>query len=45
MECCIYDKIFDTLLIKEKQLLHRTVSKLGQILRVDKAGFLRPSHN
>ena len=45
MECCIYDKMFDTLLIKDKQLLHRKLSKLGQILRLDKAGFLRPSHN
>ena len=41
-----YDKIFVTVLIKEleNKLLHLKVSKLGQILHVDKTGFLRPSH-
>ena len=46
MECCIHDKkIYNTYqLIKDKILLHFKVSKLGQILCVDKIGFFRPSH-
>ena len=36
--------MFVTLLIKDKKLLHFKVSKLDQILCVDKIGFLRPGH-
>ena len=32
------------LLCKDKKLLHFKVSKLGQILCIDKPGFLRSSH-
>ena len=41
MKCCICDEIFMTMLIKDKMLLRFKVSKLGQILHVDKTGFLR----
>ena len=44
MEFCTSDEIFVKMLIKDKKLLHFKVSKLGQILCVDKTGFLRPSH-
>ena len=44
MECCIYDDIFVAILVKDKKLLHFEVSQLGQILRVDKTGFLRPGY-
>ena len=39
-----YDKMLVTLLIKDKKLLHFKVSKLDQILCVDKIGFLGPGH-
>ena len=44
MDFCIYDDILDAILITDKNLLHFKLSKLGQIIRVDKTGFLRPSH-
>ena len=45
MECCIYDDdIVVAILVKDKKLLHFEVSQLGQILRVDKTGFLRPGY-
>ena len=37
MVCCIYDEIFDTILIKDNKLLHIII---GEILHVDKIGFL-----
>ena len=37
-------EMFITILITDKNLLQFEVSKLGQILGVDKTGFLRPSH-
>ena len=40
-----YDDILDTILITDKTSLHFKLSKSGQILRVDKAGFPRHSHN
>ena len=42
MECTIYGEHFATILIKDKKLLHIKVSKLGQILHVDKTGFSSP---
>ena len=44
MDLCIYDDKLDTILITDKKLLHFKHSKSGQILRVDKTGFPRPSH-
>ena len=44
MEFCTYGKILVAILIKDKKLLYFKVSKFGQILYVDKTGFLRPSH-
>ena len=44
MEFCIYDGILVTTLSKDKKLLHLKISKLCQILCVDKTGFIRPSH-
>ena len=41
---CIYGDILDTIWITDKKLLHFELSKLGQILRVDKIGFPRLSH-
>ena len=40
----LYDDTLDTIQITDKKLLHVTLSKLGQILRVDKTCFPRPSH-
>ena len=40
-DLCIYDDILDTILITEKKLLHFLLSKLGQILSVDK---IRSNH-
>ena len=34
-----YDDILDTIRITDKKLLHFKLSKLGQILCVDKTGF------
>ena len=44
MDFCIYNDILDTNRITDKKLLHFKLSKLGQILHVDKTGFPRPSH-
>ena len=44
MECCTYDEGFVTILIKDLKLLHYQVPKLGQVLHVDKTGFLRPGN-
>ena len=44
MDFCTYDDILDTIWITDKKLLHFQVSKLGQILCVDKTGFPRPGH-
>ena len=43
MDFCIYDDIFVAIWITDKKLLHFKLSKSGQILHVDKTGFLR--HN
>ena len=40
----MYDDILDTILITDKMFVHFKLSKSGQILRVDKTGFPRPSH-
>ena len=42
MDFCMYDDILDTILITDKKLLHFKLSKLGQILCVDKTGFRWP---
>ena len=39
-----YDDILDMIQITDKKLLHFKLSKLGQILRVDKTCFPRPCH-
>ena len=39
-----YDNILDTIQIRDKKLLQFKPSKSGQILRVDKTCFPRPSH-
>ena len=44
MEYCIYDDILDMMQITDKKLLYFKLSKLGQILYVDKTCFPRPSH-
>ena len=44
MKFCINDKIFLTILIKTKELLHYKVFKLGKNVHVDKTCFLRPGH-
>ena len=44
MDFCIYDDILDMIQIPDKTLLHFKFSKSGQILRVDKTCFPRPSH-
>ena len=44
MEFCIYDDLLDMMQITDKKLLHFKLSKSGQILRVDKTCFPRPSH-
>ena len=45
IDFCIYDDILDKIQpITDKKLLHFKLSKLGQILCVDKTGFLSPSH-
>ena len=44
MDFCIFDDILDTIRITDKKLLQFKLSKLGQILCVDKTGFLRPDH-
>ena len=40
MEFCTYGERFVTILIKDKKLLHFKVSKIGQILYVDKTAVL-----
>ena len=40
----MYDDILDTIQLTDKKLLHFKLSKSGQILRVDKTCFPRPSH-
>ena len=44
MDFGTYDDIIDTIWIIDKKLLHFKLTKLGQILRVDKTGFPRPGH-
>ena len=44
MDFCIYNDILDTIQIIDKTLLHFKLLKSGQILRVDKTCFPRPSH-
>ena len=44
MDLCIYDDILDVIWITAKKLLHFKLSKSGQILRIDKTCFPRPSH-
>ena len=44
MYCCKYDDILGTIQNADKKLLHFKLSESGQILHVDKIGFLRPSH-
>ena len=44
MDLCKYDEILDVIQITDKKLLQFTVSKSGQILRVDKTCFPRPGH-
>ena len=44
IDCCIYDDILDMIEITDKKLLHVKLSKLGQILHVDKTCFPRPGH-
>ena len=41
MDFCTYD-ILDTIWITDKKLLHFKLSKLGQILHVNKTGFPVP---
>ena len=41
---CIYDKICGKMLCCRDEILYLKYSKLGQISRVDKTCFLRPSH-
>ena len=41
---CIYDEICVEILFHEKELLNFKDYKLGQILHVDKTGFLRPGY-
>ena len=45
MDLYIYDDILDIIQITINKLLHFTLSKLGQILHVDKTDFPRPSYN
>ena len=44
LNCSVYVIKFVSILSKHKKLLHFKLSKLGQILQVDKTGVLRPSH-
>ena len=44
MNFWIYDDIVDITLITDKKLLHFKLSKLRQILHVDKTGFHRLCH-
>ena len=44
MDFCIYYVILDTIQITDKNLLHFKLSQSGQILRVDKTCFPRPSY-
>ena len=44
MDWYIYDDILDTILGTDRKLLCFKLSKLDQILCVDKTGFLRPGH-
>ena len=45
MDLYIYYDMLDTIQITNNELLYFTLSKLGQILHVDKTGFPRPSYN
>ena len=45
MDFCICDNVLDTILIVIKKLLHFKLTKLGQILHVDKIGFSDPVTN
>ena len=44
MDFCIYDDIFDIILITDKKVLYFKLSKSGQFSHVDKTGFPRPGH-
>ena len=44
MEHCTVQLKFVITLMKDKKLFHLKISKLGQILRVDKTGLLRPGY-
>ena len=44
MDFCVYDDILDMIQITDKKLLHFKLLKSGQILRVHKTCFPRPSH-
>ena len=44
IDSCKYDDILHTIWITDTKLLHFRLSKLGQILRVDKTGFPRLGH-
>ena len=44
MDFCICDDILDMIQLTDKKLLLFKLSKLGQILRVDKTCFPRPGH-
>ena len=44
MDFCICDDVLHTIQITDKKLLHFKLSKLGQILCVDRTCFPRPGH-
>ena len=44
MDLCTYNDILGTIRITDKKLLHFKLSKAGQILRVGKTSFPKPSH-
>ena len=44
IDCYISDDILHMIEMTDKKLLHVKLSKLGQILRVDKTCFPRPCH-
>ena len=43
IDFCICGANLDTIRITDKKLLRFTLSKLGQVLHIDKTGFLMPS--
>ena len=44
VELCIHDDIFNVIHITNRKLLHFKLSKSGNIIRVDKTCFPKPSH-